>query len=44
MLERAVRLPPAETDYTVETVAVRMRDGVTLLTDHYTPVTSSPRG
>lgn len=44
VLERAVRLPPAETAYTVASVQVQMRDGVTLLTDHYTPATTTPRG
>jgi uncharacterized protein len=44
VLERAVRLPPAETAYTVASLQVPMRDGVTLVTDHYTPATTKPRG
>jgi uncharacterized protein len=41
---RLLGLPPATTDYTVDRVAVPMRDGVDLAADHYAPVTSSPVG
>ncbi|MFI8939630.1 CocE/NonD family hydrolase [Streptomyces syringium] len=43
-LARLLRLPPATSDYTVTRgIRVPMRDGVELLTDHYTP-TSAPKG
>jgi putative CocE/NonD family hydrolase len=41
---RLLGLPRATTDYTVDRVDVPMRDGVRLLADHYTPITSSPVG
>ncbi len=42
---RVLRLPPATTDYRVHRgLAVPMRDGVTLLADHYAPVTDRPLG
>ncbi len=41
---RLLGLPPASTDYTVDRVAVPMRDGVELVADHYAPVTSTPVG
>jgi putative CocE/NonD family hydrolase len=44
VLERSVCLPPAENGYSFATLQVPMRDGVTLLTDHYTPATTTPRG
>ena len=44
-LGRVLRLPPATTDYTVDrSTAVPMRDGVTLLADHYAPATDAPAG
>ncbi len=43
-LGRLLGLPPATTDYTVNRVAVPMRDGVHLAADHYAPSTSSPAG
>ncbi len=43
--DRLLRLPRPTTGYTVtRDVAVPMRDGTTLLADHYAPVTDSPRG
>jgi uncharacterized protein len=41
---RLLGLPRATTDYTVDRVDVPMRDGVRLVADHYTPMTSSPVG
>ncbi|BBZ44956.1 CocE/NonD family hydrolase [Mycobacterium parmense] len=43
-LGRVLGLRPATTNYTVERVAVPMRDGVQLVADHYVPETSSPAG
>jgi putative CocE/NonD family hydrolase len=44
-LTRLLHLPPPTTEYTVHRdVAVPMRDGVTLLADHYAPTTSTPAG
>src|ERR1700742_1484088 len=43
-LGRALGLPPASTDYTVNRVYVPMRDGVRLVADHYAPTTSTPLG
>ncbi|WP_127497665.1 CocE/NonD family hydrolase [Actinoplanes solisilvae] len=43
-LGRLLRQAPAVNDYTVATVHTRMRDGVVLLGDHFTPVTPRPRG
>jgi uncharacterized protein len=41
---RLLGLPRATTDYTVDRVGVPMRDGVRLVADHYTPITSRPVG
>jgi uncharacterized protein len=41
---RLLGLPRATTDYTVDRVDVPMRDGVRLVADHYTPITSRPVG
>jgi uncharacterized protein len=43
-LGRLLGLPPATTEYGVNRVRVPMRDGVTLVADHYAPRTSSPAG
>jgi uncharacterized protein len=44
-LTRLLRVPPATTDYVVtRDITVPMRDGVTLLADHYAPITPSPEG
>ena len=43
-LGRALGLPPARTDYTVNRVYVPMGDGVRLVADHYAPTTSTPLG
>ncbi|OBH02304.1 hydrolase [Mycobacterium sp. E2699] len=43
-LGRALGLPRATTDYTVERVDVPMRDGVHLAADHYAPDTPGPTG
>ena len=44
-LTRLLHLPPPTTEYTVHRdVAVPMRDGITLLADHYAPTTSTPAG
>jgi uncharacterized protein len=41
---RLLGLPRAGTDYTVDRVAVPMRDGVHLVADHYAPTTPNPAG
>jgi uncharacterized protein len=41
---RLLGLPPATTDYTVDTAAVPMRDGAHLVADHYAPVTARAVG
>jgi uncharacterized protein len=41
---RLLGLPRATTDYTVDRVGVPLRDGVRLVADHYTPITSRPVG
>lgn len=41
---RLLGLPPVTTNYTVTRVEVPMRDGVTLVADHYAPTTSAPAG
>ncbi|WP_297725456.1 CocE/NonD family hydrolase [Mycobacterium sp.] len=43
-LGRLLGLPRAITGYTVDRVEVPMRDGVTLVADHYVPGTSGPAG
>lgn len=40
----ALGLPRATTRYTVDRVAIPMRDGVNLVADHYAPQTSKPAG
>ncbi len=40
-LARLLRLPAGGADYTVHRVAVPMRDGVSLLADHYAPVSGA---
>jgi uncharacterized protein len=43
-LGRALRLPRATSDYTVNRVEVPMRDGIRLVADHYQPTSPSPAG
>jgi predicted acyl esterase len=43
-LTRALGAPKPRNSYAINAVRVPLRDGVTLLGDHYAPTTTSPRG